>query len=70
MNLESPDVDVIDWEIIDEVAAPASGTVGAEVDVASGRDALSLIDNPETRNLFVDDLLEVIILLWCFLSLF
>ncbi|BFZ06477.1 hypothetical protein BsWGS_09515 [Bradybaena similaris] len=59
VNLESPDVDVIDWEIIDDVAVPASGTAGAELDVASGRDALSLIDNPETRNLFVDDLLEL-----------
>ena len=27
--------------------------------VASGEDALSLLDNPKTRNLFIDDLLEV-----------
>lgn len=27
--------------------------------VASGKDALSLLDNPKTRNIFIDDLLEV-----------
>ncbi|CAG5131829.1 unnamed protein product [Candidula unifasciata] len=59
VSLETPDVDVIDWEIIDEVPASASGTGSTEADVASGKDALSLIDNPETRKLFVDDLMEL-----------
>ena len=27
--------------------------------VASGEDAMSLLDNPKTRNLFIDDLFEV-----------
>ena len=27
--------------------------------VASGEDAMTLLDNPRTRNLFIDDLFEV-----------
>ncbi|KAH9523867.1 CDK5 regulatory subunit-associated protein 3 [Bulinus truncatus] len=59
--LENPDIDAIDWGAVGDVATtdaiPVSSSI--ESDVAAGKDALSLIDNPETRNNFIDDLLEL-----------
>ena len=59
--LENPDIDTIDWSVVDDVTVSSSGiSLGNEdEDVAKGKDALSVLDNPETRNIFVDDLLEV-----------
>jgi len=57
--LENPDVDAIDWgDVGAEDVTQADGTTDAS-DKATGSDALSVIDNPETRNLFIDDLLEL-----------
>ena len=55
--LENPDIDTIDWGAVDEVTVTSEKNV--EEDVAKGKDALSILDNPETRNTFVDDLMEV-----------
>jgi len=55
--LENPDIDTIDWDAV--VEGEAENPVDDDVDIAAGKDALSIIDNPETRNLFIDDLLEL-----------
>lgn len=48
----------IDWGITGETVQ-VQETPETEEGVASGEDALSLLDNPRTRNLFIDDLLEL-----------
>ena len=59
--LENPDIDTIDWSVVDDVTVSSSGIShgNEDDDIAKGKDALSVLDNPETRNIFVDDLLEV-----------
>ncbi|GFR99291.1 CDK5 regulatory subunit-associated protein 3 [Elysia marginata] len=60
--LENPDIDTIDWGAVDDVVVTSSDVMNEQVgeeDVAKGKDALSILDNPETRNIFVDDLLEL-----------
>jgi len=55
--LENPDIDTIDWGAVEDVSPTPDACAAG--DTATGKDALSVIDNPETRNLFVDDLLEL-----------
>ncbi|RUS91241.1 hypothetical protein EGW08_001047 [Elysia chlorotica] len=59
--LENPDIDTIDWSVVDDVAVSSSDKKDGndDEDIAKGKDALSILDNPETRNIFVDDLLEL-----------
>ncbi|XP_076455666.1 CDK5 regulatory subunit-associated protein 3-like [Babylonia areolata] len=53
---EDSNGDSIDWEeITHEDVAPQVEEKG----VARGEDALSVLDNPATRNLFIDDLMEL-----------
>lgn len=62
VHLEHPDIDTIDWGAAEDVVVSSSDGAGDQVnekDVAKGKDALSILDNPETRNIFVDDLLEL-----------
>ncbi|CAL1536755.1 unnamed protein product [Lymnaea stagnalis] len=57
--LENPDIDTIDWGAVGDITPIESTEIGQESGVATGKDALSVIDNPETRNNFIDDLLEL-----------
>ncbi|KAI8767290.1 CDK5 regulatory subunit-associated protein 3 [Biomphalaria glabrata] len=59
--LENPDIDAIDWGAVGDVSTTESSSniPSTESDIATGKDALSVIDNPETRNTFIDDLLEL-----------
>jgi len=56
VELENPDTDAIDWGAV-EVESSEQQEVTS--DTATGADALSIIDNPSTRGLFVDDLMEL-----------
>ncbi|GFN75969.1 Cdk5 regulatory subunit-associated protein 3, partial [Plakobranchus ocellatus] len=57
--LENPDIDAIDWGAADDIALSCEeDEQQQEEKIAKGKDALSILDNPETRNSFVDDLLE------------
>ena len=52
-------MDAIDWGDVAADDVSLTGGNPETSDRATGKDALSVIDNPETRNLFIDDLLEV-----------
>ncbi|XP_059151211.1 CDK5 regulatory subunit-associated protein 3-like [Physella acuta] len=57
--LENPDIDAIDWGAVEDLPSAAAGQQTDDSGTATGKNALSIIDNPETRNNFIDDLLEL-----------
>lgn len=51
--------DGIDYDLSLEESGIVVEAAGREGDIATGNDALTIIDNPSTRNNFIDQLLEV-----------
>jgi hypothetical protein len=49
----------IDFNISLEESGIVVQSSGAEGVVARGKEALTILDNPETRNTFIDELMEV-----------